>query len=121
MVELFSPYGTVIDAKVLTDPVTQVPRGVGFIRFATHAEAQRAIDALHNTTPPPLTKPLQVKVAESFHGPLRQTVCLIFSPPLCFRQAGQEADFIIQQHCCMLFVAALDDERRHLPARQPGR
>eukprot|EP00708_Paratrimastix_pyriformis_P002593 GAFH01001343.1.p1 GENE.GAFH01001343.1~~GAFH01001343.1.p1 ORF type:complete len:417 (+),score=88.51 GAFH01001343.1:158-1252(+) len=71
---LFSPYGQIIDSKVLVDPATGQGRGVGFVRFSTQTEAQLAIQMLNNTVPQGLTKPIQVKPAESFHEKQRRVL-----------------------------------------------
>lgn len=44
--EVFSQYGEVKDAHVLSDKFTGRSRGFGFVEFGTDAEAQAAIDAL---------------------------------------------------------------------------
>ncbi|KAJ2823962.1 hypothetical protein FBU31_004121, partial [Coemansia sp. 'formosensis'] len=41
--EFRSRYGSVRTAKVVTDPVTLLPRGYGFVRFADEADQQRAL------------------------------------------------------------------------------
>ncbi len=48
--ELFSQYGTVQSAKVITDRYTGQSRGFGFVEMATGEEAQKAIAALNGST-----------------------------------------------------------------------
>lgn len=48
--EIFSPYGEVKDAHVLSDKFTGRSRGFGFVEFSTDEEAQAAIDALDGST-----------------------------------------------------------------------
>jgi RNA recognition motif-containing protein len=47
--ELFSQYGSVQSAKVITDRYTGQSRGFGFVEMATGEEAQKAIAALHGS------------------------------------------------------------------------
>jgi cold-inducible RNA-binding protein len=44
--ELFAPFGTVTDAKVITDQSTGRSRGFGFVTLKNAAEGQAAIKAL---------------------------------------------------------------------------
>ncbi len=44
--QLFMPHGTVLNAYVAVDKLTNRPRGFGFVDFATPAEAQTAVAAL---------------------------------------------------------------------------
>ncbi|MBI5370302.1 RNA-binding protein [Candidatus Uhrbacteria bacterium] len=44
--ELFSKYGEVTSARVMTDKFTGRSRGFGFVEFANEADAQKAISAL---------------------------------------------------------------------------
>lgn len=47
--ELFSQYGTVQSAKVITDRYTGQSRGFGFVEMATGEDAQKAIAALNGS------------------------------------------------------------------------
>jgi RNA recognition motif-containing protein len=47
--ELFSQYGAVQSAKVITDRYTGQSRGFGFVEMATGEEAQKAITALNGS------------------------------------------------------------------------
>jgi RNA recognition motif-containing protein len=47
--ELFSQYGSVQSAKVITDRYTGQSRGFGFVDMSTGEEAQKAIAALHGS------------------------------------------------------------------------
>lgn len=40
----FSKFGTVSNVKVLTDKMTGKPRGIAFVNFEKHSQAQKAID-----------------------------------------------------------------------------
>jgi len=65
LTELMSPYGKVIECRVLSDPPSaKQSRGVGFCRFDTHENAQAAITALHGNIPPGGTSKLNVKLAD---------------------------------------------------------
>jgi RNA recognition motif-containing protein len=46
---LFSAYGTVESARVITDKFTGQSRGFGFVEMSTQAEADQAIEALNGT------------------------------------------------------------------------
>lgn len=45
--EKFAPYGAIMSVKVLCDPETGACRGVGFVNFAEHDAAVRAMQGLH--------------------------------------------------------------------------
>jgi RNA recognition motif-containing protein len=47
--ELFSQHGTVESASVVTDRATGRSRGFGFVEMSTEEEAQKAIEALHES------------------------------------------------------------------------
>jgi RNA recognition motif-containing protein len=47
--ELFSAYGTVEAARVITDRYTGQSRGFGFVEMSSPAEAQNAIEALNGS------------------------------------------------------------------------
>lgn len=47
--ELFSQFGEVTSANVITDRETGRSRGFGFVEMPNDAEGQAAIDALNNT------------------------------------------------------------------------
>ena len=49
LTDLFSQYGAVTSAKVISDKFTGQSRGFGFVEMATSEEAQRAIEALNGT------------------------------------------------------------------------
>jgi len=45
--ELFAPYGTVEEAKIITDRMTKASRGYGFVKFSNPEEAEKAVEALN--------------------------------------------------------------------------
>ncbi|MCL4219337.1 MAG: RNA-binding protein [Candidatus Hydrogenedentes bacterium] len=47
--EAFAKYGTVDDARVAEDKMTQRSRGFGFVEMSNDAEARKAIEALNGT------------------------------------------------------------------------
>ncbi len=49
LAELFSPFGTVESARVITDKFTGQSRGFGFVEMSNAEEAKRAIAALNAT------------------------------------------------------------------------
>ena len=49
LANLFSPFGEVTSAKIVTDKFTPRSKGFGFVEMANDAEAQTAIDSLNNT------------------------------------------------------------------------
>jgi RNA recognition motif-containing protein len=49
LTDLFSTYGSVTSARVITDKFTGQSRGFGFVEMATNEEAQKAIDGLNGT------------------------------------------------------------------------
>lgn len=48
--DMFAPYGTVEEAKIILDRVTKVSRGYGFVKFSNEEEAQKAIEGLNGKT-----------------------------------------------------------------------
>lgn len=47
--QMFSPYGQVVDARVITDRNTGQSKGFGFVEMSTEDEARAAITALNGT------------------------------------------------------------------------
>ena len=47
--EIFSEYGEVISAKIITDKYSGRSKGFGFVEMASDEEAQGAIDKLNGT------------------------------------------------------------------------
>lgn len=47
---LFSEYGNVLSTKIVIDGYTKRPRGFGFVEMENKADAERAIEKLHNTS-----------------------------------------------------------------------
>jgi cold-inducible RNA-binding protein len=45
--ELFAEVGPVVSAKIITDRMTGLPRGFGFVEMETKGDAQRAISMLN--------------------------------------------------------------------------
>eukprot|EP00730_Choanoeca_flexa_P015944 TRINITY_DN7438_c0_g1_i1.p1 TRINITY_DN7438_c0_g1~~TRINITY_DN7438_c0_g1_i1.p1 ORF type:complete len:511 (+),score=125.10 TRINITY_DN7438_c0_g1_i1:490-2022(+) len=62
--QLFATEGEIISVRVLRDAGGS-PKGVGFVRFDQHAQAQRAIEKLNNATPAGGVIPLVVKFADN--------------------------------------------------------
>ncbi|KAL5279497.1 exc-7.2 family protein [Megaselia abdita] len=64
---IFSPYGKIITSRILSDNVSDGSKdmGVGFIRFDTRQEAERAIKELNGTIPKNATDPITVKFANN--------------------------------------------------------
>lgn len=60
--ELFSQYGTVASAKVVTDRDSGQSRGFGFVEMSNQEEAHESLKQLHNTTL--LNRSLAVKFKE---------------------------------------------------------
>jgi RNA recognition motif-containing protein len=47
--DTFAAHGTVNDASLIMDRMTNRPRGFGFVTMSTDAEAQKATEALNGT------------------------------------------------------------------------
>ncbi|XP_076439897.1 ELAV-like protein 1 isoform X1 [Babylonia areolata] len=62
---LFSQSGNIITSRILYDQTTGLSKGVGFIRFDTRTEAERAIQKLNNHIPEGCVDPITVKFANS--------------------------------------------------------
>lgn len=61
---LLSEFGDVIESRVLFDPVSKKPRGVGFCRLGTHSSAQAAINSLSGKVLAGGLMPLLVKFVD---------------------------------------------------------
>lgn len=66
LIALGEKYGPVVSAKVLYNPLTTASRGMGFIRFAEHADATLAIAGMNGFIPDSAVhaKPLNVQFAK---------------------------------------------------------
>jgi len=62
---LCSPFGNVLDAKVLTDLSTKQSRGVGFVRMENRQACVKIIQAISGNVPPGATNKLVLKFAET--------------------------------------------------------
>ncbi|CAF4733058.1 unnamed protein product, partial [Rotaria sp. Silwood2] len=47
LIELFLPYGEIIQARVIRDQSTDSPRGIAFVIMGTRSQAQRAVECLN--------------------------------------------------------------------------
>ncbi|VDM95825.1 unnamed protein product [Thelazia callipaeda] len=63
--ELFKPFGQIITSRILSDNVTGISKGVGFVRFDRKSEAEKAIEKLNGKIPVGCTEPITVKFANS--------------------------------------------------------
>ncbi|KAI6183807.1 ELAV-like protein 4 [Aphelenchoides bicaudatus] len=63
--KLFIPFGNIITSRILSDNVTGLSKGVGFVRFDRKKEAEVAIEKLNGSTPAGFTEPMQVKFANN--------------------------------------------------------
>jgi polyadenylate-binding protein len=63
LIDLFSPYGTILSAKVMCDSKTNRSRGFGFVCYSTPDEAKNAVQQLHQK--PVSSKPLYVALAQT--------------------------------------------------------
>lgn len=61
---LFIPYGNIINVKILTDQITGVSKGVGFVLYNLKSEAEAAINALNNTMPSGAAEIMYVRFAD---------------------------------------------------------
>jgi len=64
LTNLFSPYGQIVNVKILMDSFTGLSKGCGFILFAKKAEAESAINNLHMSRPDAAAGPITVKKAK---------------------------------------------------------
>ena len=62
LADMFAQFGQVTKAQIITDRDTGRSRGFGFVEMATEAEAQRAIEAMHNSDMN--GRPLTVNIAK---------------------------------------------------------
>lgn len=62
--EIFKPYGTITQSKILMDLNTGESRTVGFVAYETREQAECAIAALNGKNPPDSQFPLYLKFAD---------------------------------------------------------
>lgn len=62
---IFTSYGRIITSRILSDNLTGLSKGVGFIRFDQRQEAEKAIKELNGTIPKGYTEPITVKFANN--------------------------------------------------------
>eukprot|EP01098_Paradermamoeba_levis_P014946 TRINITY_DN734_c0_g1_i1.p1 TRINITY_DN734_c0_g1~~TRINITY_DN734_c0_g1_i1.p1 ORF type:complete len:348 (+),score=75.32 TRINITY_DN734_c0_g1_i1:49-1092(+) len=61
----FEPYGNLLEVAVIRDKATGTHKGCAFVTYSTRAEAENAMQNLHNVKKiPPMQNSLQVKVAD---------------------------------------------------------
>ncbi|CAG7828646.1 unnamed protein product [Allacma fusca] len=63
---MFSAFGKIVHRTVLVDKITNLPRGVGFVRFSKRESAHAALKEMNDTIPPGSVEPIRVKVAEDY-------------------------------------------------------
>lgn len=59
---LFLTFGSIARSRIVTDAITGLPAGYGFVMFENEGDAVVALQSLHNTYLPNSTKPLRVTV-----------------------------------------------------------
>ncbi|XP_052789091.1 ELAV-like protein 1 [Mya arenaria] len=62
--DLFSPYGNVIQTRILMDHNTGMSKGVGFVLFETKPCAEQAMNDLNGQVPPNGTQAMSIKFAD---------------------------------------------------------
>jgi len=77
--EIFTPYGTVVQCRVLTDQGTGMSKGIGFVLFETRNQAQEAIDSLNGHVLEGYHETLSVQFAEDNKGKARPPAVIISS------------------------------------------
>ena len=77
---LFRPFGNIITSKILLDKATGLSRGVGFVRYDKHTEAESAIVALNGRHLAGSVQPILVKFANQAKttnpGPMATSVAV---------------------------------------------
>lgn len=71
---LFTPFGNIINSKILADPVTGASKGVGFILYNLKSEAEAAINTLNNTMPAGAADIMYVRFADDNSTKLKAPV-----------------------------------------------
>uniref|UniRef100_A0A0K0CWW1 ELAV-like protein 3 n=1 Tax=Angiostrongylus cantonensis TaxID=6313 RepID=A0A0K0CWW1_ANGCA len=62
---IFRPFGQIITSRILSDNITGLSKGVGFVRFDKKEEAELAIQTLNGTVPAGCTDQITVKFANN--------------------------------------------------------
>lgn len=60
---IFSPFGEIINCRVLHDPCTRISRGIGFVLYNLRSEAEEAINKLNHSIQIGCNQPIIVKFA----------------------------------------------------------
>ena len=66
--EIFTPFGVVVQCRVLIDQATGRSKGVCFVLFETRSQAEEAITSLNGHVPEGYTEALKVQFAEDNKG-----------------------------------------------------
>lgn len=77
--EIFAPFGTVVQCRVLTDQSSGMSKGIGFVLFETRNQAQEAIDSLNGHALEGYNEALSVQFAEDNKGKARPPAVIISS------------------------------------------
>jgi len=86
LIQIFKPFGPIIQKKLLRDKYTNLPRGVAFIRYEKRAQASTAIMKLNNCIPSGCVEPIRIRLAED-HG--KQKAAYL---------AGFQAGMVVPRH-----------------------
>ncbi|KHJ98684.1 hypothetical protein OESDEN_01331 [Oesophagostomum dentatum] len=62
---IFRPFGQIITSRILSDNITGLSKGVGFVRFDKKEEAELAIQSLNGTVPAGCVDQITVKFANN--------------------------------------------------------
>lgn len=91
VVEIFRPYGSIIQKKLLRDKYTNLPRGVAFIRYEKREQAARAIIELNNYVPKNHSEPISIRLAQD-HGKQRSVYLAGFQAGLVVPRSRPQSD-----------------------------
>lgn len=69
--DMFSPYGSIIQARIILDQNTAQSKGVGFVLYDTRDQAEKAIATLDGHIPAGATEAIYVKYADDNAGKAR--------------------------------------------------
>jgi RNA recognition motif-containing protein len=75
--QMFSQYGTVINARVLVENSSGQSKGVGFVLFDSKDEAETAMNSLNGSIPDGGSEALNIKFAEENAGKARPPAVMV--------------------------------------------
>jgi hypothetical protein len=126
LISLGEKYGPIVSAKIMYNPLTTASRGMGFIRYAEHADATLAIAGLNGHIPEVAggahhLKPLNVQFAKDQQSAASLSLLLVTydSWPHCIQTNRHDRAASRQAAAAAAAAAAVQAQQRQLVPSTP--